>query len=240
MADDKRKQQTEKWLLVLDGAYSPYMNMAIDELLLEKSCSIKKPILRFYSWDRPSVSIGYIQKYAAAPQKEYNIVRRPTGGGIVFHDVDLTYTVEIPKGHRIEKLDRTESYHVFHRAIIKSLYELGINSSLVNYETKHKDRMTMQCFVAPTKYDIVLDDELSSKAAGAAQRRTKYGILHQGSIVLENIQSYSKKLTDCMIKSIKREFNVEFETYSYDLDFLNKAKLLSEYKYKSEGWNKIR
>jgi lipoate-protein ligase A len=236
----KNKKQSDKWLLILDSAYSPYMNMAIDELLLEKSCLVNMPILRFYSWDRPSVSIGYIQKYSAAPENGYSIVRRPTGGGVVFHDIDLTYTIEIPKGHRIEKLDRVESYHVFHRAIIKSLYELGINSSLVNYETIQKDRMTMQCFVAPTKYDIVLDDKFSSKAAGAAQRRTKYGILHQGSIVLENIKSYSKKLTDCMIESIERDFNVQFETYSHEQEFLNKAKLLSKDKYESETWNKIR
>ena len=233
-------KQFEKWFLVLDNAYSPYMNMAIDELLLERSYSIKTPIVRFYSWDRPSVSIGYIQKYSAAPQEGYSVVRRPTGGGVVFHDIDLTYTIEIPKGHEIEKFDRVESYHVFHRAVIKALYELGINSSLVNYETKQKDRMTMQCFSAPTKYDIILDDEFSSKAAGAAQRRTKYGILHQGSIVLENIKNHSKKLTQYVINFLETELNVKFESYSYDEDFLQKAELLSKEKYESDTWNKMR
>ena len=233
-------EQSEKWFLIQDNEYSPYMNMAIDELLLEESSLQNKPIFRFYSWDRPSVSIGYIQKYLAAPQNGYSIVRRPTGGGVVFHDADLTYTVEIPKGHKIEKLDRVESYHVFHRAIIKSLYKLGMSSSLVNYETEQKDRMTMQCFVTPTKYDIVLDDEFSSKIAGAAQRRTKYGILHQGSIVFEKIRKQSNKLTQYIVKSIEDEFNVEFENYSYDMCFLEKAQKLSVEKYESDSWNKIR
>ena len=73
------------------------------------NCSLKKVAgwinlcCDFYGWDRKSASIGYIQKFSAVEDQSYTVVRRPTGGGVVFHDVDLTYTVAVPKGHYIEK-----------------------------------------------------------------------------------------------------------------------------------------
>ena len=230
----------ETWYLILDRKRSPYENMAFDELLLEESCRLDKPLLRFYGWDRKSASIGYIQKFSAVEDQSYTVVRRPTGGGVVFHDVDLTYTVAVPKGHYIEKLNRVESYHIFHRAVIKALYFVGLDGALVSYETTPKDRMTSQCFVAPTKYDVVLNDEKSSKAAGAAQRRTKYGILHQGSIVLDGIDSFSENLTKYLIDSFAKEFNLDYEDYDIPAEFICNVEKLANIKYSSEAWNKMR
>jgi lipoate-protein ligase A len=234
-------EEKEVWYLFNDGTYSPYMNMAIDELLLTESKKINAPILRFYFWDRPSVSIGYIQKYIAAPQEGYSIVRRPTGGGVVFHDIDFTYTVVVPTGHWIEKLNRVESYHIFHKAVIKALFGMGIKSSVVDFETKPKDRMTMQCFVAPTKYDVGLDKkDDSSKIAGAAQRRTKNGILHQGSIVIDGIHGRENKLVLELTNAFEDEFNIKYEKFTPHSDFMKEAKELSINKYETEKWNNIR
>ena len=100
--------------------------------------------------------------------------------------------------------------------------------------------MTSQCFVAPTKYDVVLNDEKSSKAAGAAQRRTKYGILHQGSIVLDGIDSFSENLTKYLIDSFAKEFNLDYEDYDIPAEFICNVEKLANRKYSSEAWNKMR
>src|SRR2546423_12982971 len=72
------------------------LNMAVDEALLVDSAA---PVLRFYRWQRPSISFGYFGRYAeVAPESaRREIVRRWTGGGIVPHGADLTYSVIIPK-----------------------------------------------------------------------------------------------------------------------------------------------
>jgi lipoate-protein ligase A len=71
------------------------MNMAIDEALLE---SLTLPAVRFYRWQSPALSFGYFGRFAdvASYQSERDLVRRWTGGGIVFHGEDLTYSILIP------------------------------------------------------------------------------------------------------------------------------------------------
>src|SRR5215217_5562272 len=74
---------------------SAAMNMAIDETLLKQT---SVPSLRCYQWRKPSVSFGYFGFYAdvAEHEPEREIVRRWTGGGIVLHGTDFTYSVVIP------------------------------------------------------------------------------------------------------------------------------------------------
>ena len=229
----------ERWSLWEDINRSPALNMAIDEDLLQETATLKKPLLRVYGWDRPSVSIGYVQKYAAAPQTGYTIVRRPTGGGIVFHDVDLTYTVVIPKGHWIEKRDRLESYHIFHRVIVEALNSLNISTKLASSEAQTVDRATMSCFTSPTRYDIISTDN-KAKVAGAAQRRTKNGILHQGSIVVEDLSSMRKTLIQSLLSAFEQELAVNFVNFSPSTNFLISAGRLAQKKYATEAWNKYR
>ena len=81
--------------LILHPAASPARNMAIDESLLRH---VQSPVLRIYSWDQPCVSIGYFQKAQLAPT-DRPMVRRFTGGGLVEHGKDLTYTHVLPPPH---------------------------------------------------------------------------------------------------------------------------------------------
>ena len=74
---------SELWDFWQDGQHSPAFNMAADEVLLETACSRGRPLLRFYEWDRKAVSLGYVQSLSAAPAG-YAVVRRPTGGGVVY------------------------------------------------------------------------------------------------------------------------------------------------------------
>ncbi len=226
---------TESWLLWLDTARDPFMNMSIDECLLTNINQYAAPLLRIYQWDRPAVSIGFVQSYQAAPQEGYTVVRRPTGGGVVYHDHDLTYTVVIPAEHDICRLDRVDSYKVIHDAVKTALANLGIATGLAATEIpKHVDRAFMQCFTTPTRYDVVGDGR---KFAGAAQRRTRDGILHQGSIDLEASGGNHELLRDNLISAIKTGFNVSFTDFSVSPELMEQASAIMTAKYSKDDWN---
>ncbi|MDD3118862.1 MAG: hypothetical protein PHQ27_06770 [Victivallales bacterium] len=224
----------EEWRLWRDGSRSPYDNMAIDELLLQQATTIGTPVVRIYDWDRPAVSIGYVQKYDAAPQQDYTIVRRPPGGGVVFHDVDLTYTVVVPAGHAICRLDRMESYHVFHRAILRLLDHFGHHGQLAQNECGPVDRATMQCFTTPTRYDVLCGQ---TKYAGAAQRRTRDGILHQGSIAVTAADGDKTALAANLADGLAAELGIVWQEFTPSDSFMATAVRLGKDKYARPEWN---
>ena len=168
---------------------------------------------------------------------KYSIVRRPTGGGIVYHDRDLTYTIVVPAAHRFEKLDRVESYHVFHRAILLAMKRFGLEGRLASDTPQVQDRAVMRCFVTPTKYDVLCGNR---KIAGAAQRRTKNGILHQGSISLEISGGDRKKLSEELAAGFSSEFKISFENFGIPDELSGEADTLSAAKFATDEWNKVR
>src|SRR6478735_3248133 len=92
------------------------LNMAVDEALL---ISATAPILRFYRWSRPSLSFGYFGRYAevANQSARRDIVRRWTGGGIVLHGNDLTYSILVPRTHLSFLRSSLEVYGAVHEAM---------------------------------------------------------------------------------------------------------------------------
>ena len=226
----------EQWLYWQDGTHDPYFNMAVDEILLANSALLDgKVLVRVYRWDRPSVSFGSSQICPQELADKYTLVRRPTGGGVVYHDVDLTYTVVVPPGHSILQLDRMESYKVFHEALLIKMTEDGVAAVLEDHGTDHVDRATMQCFVSPSRFDLVAPS--GSKYAGAAQRRTRMGILHQGSILLEAAGGDWDKLHAELLESLKIKFNVEYQSWQPPQELIDEATRLGVEKYSTEKWN---
>ena len=104
------------WHLLRCGPRNAAENMAVDEILLETVGLIATPILRFYSWNEPAASFGYSQRYAEIAQLTSlrPLVRRPTGGGLVPHDVDWTYSLVFPPSAQWYSLKATESYQRVH------------------------------------------------------------------------------------------------------------------------------
>src|SRR6059036_393679 len=109
----------EQWLSLQSPAGWPALNMAIDETLLHNAPRIGKPVLRFYSWSEPAASFGYFQRIAdvAKATSLRPLVRRPTGGGIVPHDCDWTYSLVFPTAAQWYSLRATESYQRVHEWI---------------------------------------------------------------------------------------------------------------------------
>jgi lipoate-protein ligase A len=173
--------------------------------------------VRFYGWDRPSETIGYVQKPEAVPESgEYEVLKRPTGGGIVYHDNEFTYSVIVPAAHWISELDRIESYHVIHRAIVRALARIGLACLLSDTKDTTSDRATMRCFTTPTKYDVLAltGGGAPRKVAGAAQRRTREGILHQGSISLDIAATDKKTLATLLVDAFQDEFDIVFTQWN--------------------------
>src|SRR5258706_594076 len=146
------------------------LNMAIDEALLRGA---RGPLLRVYRWRRAALSFGYFGKYSAVaarwPGRE--LVRRWTGGGEVAHGADCTYTLIVPRAHAFCRLSAVESYRVIHEHIAALL---GAAVAAVA-----EPKVSAVCFENAVRFDVVNG---ARKVAGAAQRRTAHGLLHQGSI----------------------------------------------------------
>ena len=223
----------EKCLLWLDGSHGPYLNMAIDECLLERIGSLGRVVLRFYEWNIPSASFGYSQKPRAVTRTGLTLVRRPTGGGVVYHDVDLTYTMVIPAGHPICELNRMDSYKAIHEPIMKAILDLGQGAHLApDLGIKH-DRATLQCFVSPSPNDVLAADD--TKLAGAAQRRTRKGILHQGSVSLK--AGPHDSILNAIRNELQKSFGFDYEPFTPDAGFMAEAEKLAADKYATVEWN---
>src|SRR5437879_2746956 len=93
---------------------SAAMNMAVDEALLERAT---EPTIRFYQWDHPALSFGYFGRYADAADEARDIVRRWTGGGIVLHGEDMTYSIVIPASEPAFSESSASNYERIHNAI---------------------------------------------------------------------------------------------------------------------------
>jgi lipoate-protein ligase A len=89
---------SQEWFYLRQGPERPSWNMAFDEALLEAVHLAGNPILRLYGWNEPAATFGYFQKWAEVASwiKLRPLIRRPTGGGLVPHDADWTYSLVFP------------------------------------------------------------------------------------------------------------------------------------------------
>ena len=168
------------WLVLSTGPGHAAWNMGVDDVLLNQVAVIGHPILRFYGWSEPAATFGYSQRYVeiAALTPLRPLIRRPTGGGLVPHANDWTYSVVVPPGHDWYALSAVASYQRIHDWLRRSLAHCGITTALAPCCDPAGPG---QCFVGAEKHDLLLGD---SKIAGAAQRRNRQGLLIQGSVQL--------------------------------------------------------
>ena len=166
------------WFLLQSGKGDAAFNMALDEALLENVSRLGRPVLRFYGWTEPAATFGYFQKYADVGEATSlrPLVRRPTGGGLVPHDADWTYSAIFPVGHEWHSLKAEESYRRMHDWLRLAFAELKVVTDLAPC---CKRSVPGQCFVGHEKFDLLWHGK---KIAGAAQRRNKLGLLIQGSV----------------------------------------------------------
>jgi len=212
--------------------------MAVDDALLGAANGHARPVLRFYGWDRPAVSIGYVQRLAAAPAAGYTVVRRPTGGGVVWHDADLTYSVVVPALHFLARTERMSSYRMINQAVHAGLRQLGVPAELADQRIPATvDRATMLCFRHATRYDIVVG---SRKIAGSAQRRTRAGLLHQGSVCLGDESPFSRQDLSRALQDGFVSQGIRFEPFRVTAELMAAAESLVRERYGKSDWNSRR
>jgi len=198
------------------------LNMAIDEVLLSSG---RSAILRFYRWNEPTISFGYFVTFteACAAAGDRAMVRRWTGGGIVPHGEDLTYSIMIGSNTDAFSLPSKIVYQRVHAALSSALRDIGIPTVLTQ---ANEPKLSDACFANPVVSDVMEDGR---KIAGAAQRKTRSGLLHQGSIQRENLNEkfrsiFGKLLTKQLI------------TNNIKMDTLTAAEELAVAKYATETW----
>ena len=201
---------------------SAALNMAVDEALLEDAAA---PILRFYRWRQPSLSFGYFGLYAevADQSNEREIVRRWTGGGIVPHGDDLTYSVIIPASHPFFARSSPEIYAALHDAIRRALDANGVQATLANFAAP---KVSENCFANAVRADVMSGGE---KIAGAAHRRSRAGLLHQGSI-------QQGDLPDKFRHDLAAGLCERYETKTLSLELMERAAGIAAKKYGTTDW----
>lgn len=183
---------TETWNFINTGSKDPYFNMAMDEALLNfVSRGEIDPVIRFYTWDPATLSIGYFQRLTKeididkVEEKGYGLVRRQTGGRGVLHDKELTYSVIVLESHPDMPSTVTEAYRVISEGLLEGFKHLGFDASFAIPRSKEERAKLKQprsavCFDAPSWYELVVEGR---KIAGSAQVRQKGVILQHGSLL---------------------------------------------------------
>jgi len=161
----------EQWRLLQPDFNTASTNMAIDRaVLVANSTSKVPPTVRFFGWSPPAISIGYFQNLEgevdldACRKFGVDYVRRITGGGAVFHEKEVTYSIVIPESHPEIPKNIKDSYGRICGAITKGLKHLGIESRYVPIN------------------DITTDGK---KISGSAQTRKARTVLQHGTVLID-------------------------------------------------------
>lgn len=210
----------EQWRLLITENNSASTNMAIDRAeLVAISKGKAPPTVRFFTWEPPAISIGYFQSLEEEVDldvcKKYGVdyVRRITGGGAVFHDKELTYSIVIPEDHFQIPKNIMESYSRICGALIKGLKQLGIESRYVPIN------------------DIVTNGK---KISGNAQTRKAKTVLQHGTIIMDVdvekmfslLKVPNEKIRDKLISDVKQRVTSIKKILGEDIGFTNVAEAM--------------
>jgi lipoate-protein ligase A len=224
------------WLLIHSGRQRAAINMAVDEALLEAMPRWRRPVLRFYGWTEPAATFGYFQKYAEVAERTLlrPLVRRPTGGGIVPHDADWTYSLAFPAGHDWHQLAAVASYQRVHEWIQAAFARLAVATELA---PGARHTAPGACFEGYETSDVLWRGR---KIAGAAQRRNKLGLLIQGSVQPPPVNLARAEWERAMGKVAQERWRMEWRELSAEAEFNDQVEALVTGKYARAEYNQKR
>lgn len=177
---------SREWRFIDSGPGSASYNMALDEAIATSVRNLEvPPTLRFYNWDRPSLSLGSFQKASDIDldycrQNSIPYIRRPTGGRAILHGDELTYSFAVRTDKEPFSEGLMESYRRISIAFNLAFQKIGIQ--VVSKMQKERGGVLAGnplCFGSSSYGEILLNKQ---KIVGAAQKRWKDGLLQQGSI----------------------------------------------------------
>jgi lipoyl(octanoyl) transferase len=211
---------------VIDESPHPAaLNMAIDEALLLDSGD--QPLFRTYRWQQRPVSIGYFSSWEQAAQRYpgRDIVRRWTGGGMVEHGDDFTYSLLLPV--RSEPPANRDLYREVHTSIVQALAMKGRAAGVVSGSPSSTGpSFLVNCFERSVENDVEVD---GVKVAGAAIRRLRIGVILQGSIQQISIDSeFAVRFVQRLARTVEKTTLSTVTT--------SRAQRIANEKYGTESW----
>lgn len=224
--------------LILDPPRDAALNMAIDELLMEsQSLSEPPPVLRFYSWSEPAYSAGYFQNVAEivkrfrCVKKNISVVKRFTGGGLVFHGKDLTFSLSMKDSDHFFLGNVKDSYLKVNEALRSGLKPAFPDIDYADCRDIPSGRGDggRVCFEAPSCYDLLLHGK---KVVGASQRRKGGAILHQSSVFLNGDESILRRH---ILEGFMEKWKIDFFEKPLSAEELFAAQQKKE-RYASSEW----
>ncbi len=180
-----------KWRIIPSRFNDSYTNMAIDEAIArEQSAGEELPTLRFYGWSPASFSLGYFQNtskvlnISRCDKEKIPFVRRFTGGEIIFHDQELTYSLSFPQPEPGRLNSVKDSFRINSSFILEAYRRLGLEAGFVSQGSlgRVSGPAKALCFESCEEYDIMVRGR---KLGGSSQRRIKNIIFQHGSIPLK-------------------------------------------------------
>ncbi|MHA1839749.1 MAG: lipoate--protein ligase family protein [Candidatus Ranarchaeia archaeon] len=259
--DEEEAMENRTWRLIQLEINDAYTNMAIDEAILRQRQENKVPdTFRLYRWKPSAVSIGCFQgihqevNLEACKKRGFDVVRRITGGGAVFHSYEgeVTYSLVTPVSNPIIPNKLLDSYSVLCQGVVEACRRIGLDTA----EFKPVN-------------DVLVNGK---KISGNAQTRKRGFILQHGTVLVgfdpavmfEVLRVSQAKISDKLIKSVYKRVtsiqkelhrNVEHETVANALikgfeaalgikleqgrltqEELRLAEKIREERFKAEAW----
>ncbi len=188
----------KEWRLIIDKTPLPgALNMAVDEFLFRSLRDEPRTFLRFYQWAKPTASLGYSQAVEKVLDLDYcrrngiDVVRRITGGKLVLHHREITYSV-VSSDTEVFSSTVAESYRLISNALLCGLEKMGLQAKLAGPPPASYGRGNMPCFSYPARDEIEIDGR---KIVGSAQKRVGRRFLQHGSIPLETNEQILKRIS---------------------------------------------
>ncbi len=186
------------WHLIIDAEpLKGSLNMAVDEFLFRSLAGGSRTYVRFYRWERPTASLGYSQKTENVIDLEFcrrngiDVVRRITGGKLVLHHREITYSVcSSETGAFTGTL--AGSYKLISQALARGLRRMGLEASLAGASPPFYAKGDLPCFSQPARDEIEVNGK---KIVGSAQKRIGTSFLQHGSIPLVHDEGLLKAVS---------------------------------------------
>lgn len=254
---------TGNWRLIDTGFHTAPENLAIDEALFSTYSVENQPILRIYGW-KNALSIGRFQKVAevlemeALDQGGISWSRRITGGGVMLHEYDLSYTLVFPKKGFLPEQSIKDSYRYLCGFLMPVYKQLGLKAEFSGQNPQASTGKHTVCHAAHEQYDITVNGE---KIGGNAQKWVRDKVFHHGSIPLslnlESLNAYVREkisgsesqsletlgvdigfeaLKEILLESFQNYFGIGLENEALNSQEQQQYKWLLEHKYMHERW----
>lgn len=162
--------------------------MAVDAGLMARARETGEAACRVYGWDRPTLSFGRHEAVSGRfdpstlEARGYGAVRRPTGGRVLLHEDEVTYSVTAPV---VDGESLRAAFRRINGLLADALASLGVAPSVAAPATRERRPGADACFAAPSAGELVVDGR---KLVASAQRREAGALLQHGSILLGDRQ----------------------------------------------------